>query len=126
MKRTVLIAKCIEIIKLNEKTLYFKFDKEIDFNSKYIQVNNFSRFDINCIFKSGKILYIVYPEFIDDCKTRAERWLLNKYCLLRSSKYNSMFVVPDPINKEVLWQDLSNLENPELEEIDCYIRMLNG
>lgn len=119
--RTTQIAKCVDIVKLNNTELEFKFDRKINIDSEYIGIS-FKSSSISVI--TNHFLYTTSAKYLDDVKRNIEIQVLNKYCLLRSCTL-AVLITPDKIDAEQLWYDLSSLENPSLEEIDFYIKILN-
>lgn len=123
MKRTVLIAKCIDISIICDR-IVFKFDKEIDIKSKYLQIYTHNKSIIVC-FLSGEIYYTANSKNLEIYMSALIERFYNKYCLINKAQYDGYLIESISVDKVQLWQDLGNLENPELEEINCYIRLLN-
>lgn len=119
--RTTQIVKCVDIVKVSNKTLEFKFNKEININTEYISIS-FTSTAPSVV--TNRFLYTTSANYLDDVKRNIEIQVLNRYCLLRSCTI-AVLIMPDKIDIEQLWYDFGNLENPSLEEIDFYIKILN-
>lgn len=124
MKRSVIITKCIGIVKINNKS-FATFDKPLTpLCSKFI-----------CIFNKTSMCLgtLLNNEIIE----------LSANNIIEHGRYYKIFVnievsikegwekVGQPINdyKEetvLLWQELGSLEDPPIEAIDLYINELNN
>lgn len=123
MKRSVIITKCIGIVKVNGKS-FAVFDKPLtSLCSKFICVCNKTSMCLGTLLNNGIIE-------------------LSANNIVEHNRYYKIFVdieisikegwqkVGQPINdyKEetvLLWQELGSLEDPPIEAIDLYISELN-
>ena len=123
MKRSVIIAKCIGIVKVNGKS-FAVFDKPLtSLCSKFICICNKTSMCLGTLLNNGIIE-------------------LGTNNIVEHNRYYKIFVdieisikegwekVGQPINdyKEetvLLWQELGSLEDPPIEAIDLYINELN-
>lgn len=112
------IAKCVDVISPEINVVELTFDREVDLKCHVVRVSNSKTLSFEFVNKHG-----IWKQTLTNISLYKD-YLLNKYVVIYSTINNMNHTVILP-SKEEIWKQLGSLENPELEEINCYIRLLN-
>lgn len=123
MDRLAIVAKCVGIWRDVYNNIHLQFDKSI------LDLKDYS-----IVIKIGKYLRYASQKVGEDsvilCDTKDPSLLKNSFCILYSHnvtfKTHQKYLDCVAYTKELLWNELGTLENPTLEEVDCYIELLNS